>query len=139
VAACRVSAVLANERASCFVPGDQGGTYNGNPLMIAAARSVFAIVSEPAFLDRVVAAERTCKSACWRRAWSTGSVCAGRGLLWALVLPDARASQVVEACFSRGLLLNTPRPNLLRLMPSLRVSDAEIDEMVAILERALRN
>jgi acetylornithine/N-succinyldiaminopimelate aminotransferase len=63
----------------------------------------------------------------------------GRGLLWALVLPDARASQLVEACFSGGLLLNAPRPNLLRLMPSLRVSDAELDEMVAILERALRS
>jgi len=134
-----VSAVLANERASCFVPGDQGGTYNGNPLMIAAARSVFAIVSEPAFLDRVVAAGAHLQERLLAACLEHGLGLRGRGLLWALVLPDARASQVVEACFSRGLLLNTPRPNLLRLMPSLRVSDAEIDEMVAILERALRN
>ena len=133
-----VSAVLANARASCFVPGDQGGTYNGNPLMIAAERSVFAVVSEPAFLARVLAAGAHLQERLAPACAEHGLGLRGRGLLWALVLPDARASQVVEACFSGGLLLNAPRPNLLRLMPSLRVSDAEIDEMVAILERALR-
>jgi len=134
-----VSAVLANQRASCFVPGDQGGTYNGNPLMMAAARSVFAVVSNSAFLARVRAAgarlEERLSSICAQGGFGLR----GRGLLWALVLPDARAEQVVEACFSGGLLLNAPRPNLLRLMPSLRVSDAEIDEMASIVERVLQN
>jgi acetylornithine/N-succinyldiaminopimelate aminotransferase len=134
-----VSAVLANERASCFVPGDQGGTYNGNPLMLAAARSVFKVVSQPAFLARVCAAGlhlQACLSPVCREH---GLAMRGRGLLWALVLPDARAERVVEVCFSRGLLINAPRPNLLRLMPSLRVSDAEIEELVAILQCALRS
>ena len=134
-----VSAVLANERASCFVPGDQGGTYNGNPLMVAAARCVFAIVSEPAFLARVRAAGAYLEAQLSAVCREHGLSLRGRGLLWALVLPDARAENVVNACFSGGLLLNAPRPNLLRLMPSLRVSDAEIEEMTAILRRALRN
>jgi acetylornithine/N-succinyldiaminopimelate aminotransferase len=134
-----ISAVLANERASCFVPGDQGGTYNGNPLMIAAARAVFAVVSEPAFLARVRAAGAYLQERLSATCREHGLGLRGRGLVWALVLPDARAEHVVEACFSSGLLINAPRPNLLRLMPSLRVSDAEIEELVAILQCALRS
>jgi acetylornithine/N-succinyldiaminopimelate aminotransferase len=131
--------VLANRRASCFVAGDQGGTYNGNPLMVAVAKRVFDVVSRPAFLARVRAAgsylERRLSGACARH----GLALRGRGLLWALVLPRDTAERVVEACFDAGLLLNAPRPHLLRLMPSLRVSDEEIDEMAVILEQVLRD
>jgi acetylornithine/N-succinyldiaminopimelate aminotransferase len=132
-----ISALLANERASCFVPGDQGGTYNGNPLMTAVARRVLSIVGSEPFLEQVRRSgrylEQRLASVCARH----GLGLRGRGLLWALVLPEARAEQVVRACFARGLLVNAPRPQLLRLMPSLRVSAAEIDEMAELLEQAL--
>jgi acetylornithine/N-succinyldiaminopimelate aminotransferase len=132
-----ISAVLANERASCFVPGDQGGTFAGNPLLTAVARRVLSLVAAPEFLARVRVAgrhlEQRLKELCDQRGFGLR----GRGLLWALVLPDERAEGVVQTCFTRGLLLNAPRPNLLRLMPSLRVTLAEIDEMVNLLEQAL--
>jgi acetylornithine/N-succinyldiaminopimelate aminotransferase len=51
-----LSAVLANARASCFEPGDQGGTFNGNPFGAAVALQVLAIVSQPAFLNELNAA-----------------------------------------------------------------------------------
>ncbi len=133
-----VSAVLASERASCFVPGDQGGTYNGNPLMVAVARAVFGVVSEPAFLQRVRAAGAELQELLSPVCVEHGASLRGRGLLWALVLPEARAERVVANSFERGLLLNAPRPNLLRLMPSLRVSNEEIAEMVEVLQHALR-
>jgi len=132
-----ISAVLANARASCFVPGDQGGTYNGNPLMVAVARRVFEVVSRPAFLERVRVAGRVLERRLTEISVAYGASVRGRGLLWALVLPRDVAPQVVETCFAAGLLINAPRPNLLRLMPSLRVSDDEIDEMAALLSRAL--
>ena len=62
----------------------------------------------------------------------------GRGLLWALILPEHNAEAIVARCFADGLLINAPRPNLLRLMPSLRVSEAEIDEFTRVLAGALR-
>ncbi|MEO7034048.1 MAG: acetylornithine transaminase [Polyangiaceae bacterium] len=133
-----VSAVLANTRANCFAPGDQGGTYNGNPLMVAVAQSVFTVVSEPAFLARVRASAEYLRERLSELCKEYALTVRGRGLLLALVFPDARAERLVQACFSRGLLLNAPRPNLLRLMPSLRVSTSEIDEMVSTLEQALR-
>ena len=134
-----ISAVLANERASCFVPGDQGGTYNGNPLMVAVARSVFEVVSRPEFLATVRARGRYLERRLASLGAARGIGLRGRGLLWALVLPEPTAEAIVARCFANGLLLNAPRPNLLRLMPSLRVSEAEIDELVfglaAVLDR----
>ncbi len=132
-----ISAVLANARANVFEPGDQGGTYNGNPLMTAVACRVLDTVSTESFLAHV-------RQMGEYLAASLSGLCAkydahvrGRGLLQAIVLPDARAERVVKTCFELGLLLNAPRPNLLRLMPQLRVSAAEIDEMCALLARAL--
>src|SRR5258708_15989305 len=45
-----LAALLATEHASCFEHGDQGGTFNGNPLMCAAGLAVLEHVSQPAFL-----------------------------------------------------------------------------------------
>jgi acetylornithine/N-succinyldiaminopimelate aminotransferase len=128
-----ISAVLANQRASCFVPGDQGGTYNGNPLMVAVARSVFATVSQVEFLSTVRARARYLEERLAPLCTEHGFGLRGRGLLWALVLPEPNAEAIVARCFAEGLLINAPRPNLLRLMPSLRVSEAEIDEFVGFL------
>jgi acetylornithine/N-succinyldiaminopimelate aminotransferase len=132
-----ISAVLANERASCFVPGDQGGTYNGNPLMVAVARSVFEVVSKAEFLDTVRTRGRYLEQRLAPLCAKHGVGLRGRGLLWALVLREPSAEAIAARCLADGLLINAPRPNLLRLMPSLRVSEEEIDELVGCLERAL--
>ena len=47
-----LAALLATEQASCFEHGDQGGTFNGNPLMCAAGLAVLEQVAAPAFLKR---------------------------------------------------------------------------------------
>ncbi len=132
-----ISAVLCGARANCFVPGDQGGTYNGNPLMVAVASRIFGIVSSEVFLSRVRTAGDYLQRRLARLCQRYGLTRRGRGLLWALVLPSDEAERIVQACFADGLLVNAARPNVLRLMPSLRVSESEIDDAIAVLERAL--
>jgi acetylornithine/N-succinyldiaminopimelate aminotransferase len=64
----------------------------------------------------------------------------GVGLLRALVLPHDRADAVVTAARELapvGLLLNAPRPSILRLMPALNIGAEEIDEALGLLSRAL--
>ena len=61
----------------------------------------------------------------------------GRGLLLALDLGRDIASEVADAAMARGLLVNAPRPDSLRFMPSLTVSDDEIDRMIDILDGVL--
>ena len=48
-----LAALVASEAVSCFEPGDQGGTFNGNPLMAAVGCAVMEIVNQPTFLATV--------------------------------------------------------------------------------------
>jgi acetylornithine/N-succinyldiaminopimelate aminotransferase len=135
-----LSALLANRRADCFEPGDQGGTYCGNPLMAAVGCAVLDVVSGPGFL--AVVRERAAQMAAvlGRHAQRIGGVVRGAGLLQALVLAQPVAARVVEAARSlapEGLLINAARPDALRLMPALNVTAEEIALMDALLGRAL--
>jgi len=133
-----LSAVLANERASCFEYGDQGGTYNGNPLVTAVGKAILDIICAPSFLAGVRQREAALVAGLECLATTYGFLeIRGKGLLYAVRLPQSRAVEVVEAAFALGLIINAPRPDLLRFMPSLRVSLGEIEEFLEILAQAL--
>jgi acetylornithine/succinyldiaminopimelate/putrescine aminotransferase len=61
----------------------------------------------------------------------------GLGLLLAAELVEGRAGKVATECLDRGLVLNAVTATALRMEPPLLVSEAEIDEGVAILAGAL--
>jgi acetylornithine/N-succinyldiaminopimelate aminotransferase len=65
----------------------------------------------------------------------------GEGLLRALMLSSDIGGKLVELARDRGpegLLINSPRPNLLRFMPALNVTDDEIHQMCKILRELLK-
>jgi acetylornithine/N-succinyldiaminopimelate aminotransferase len=133
-----LAALLAKEAVCCFEHGDQGGTYNGNPLMTAVGNAVLDALLAPGFLEAVSArgaqlAEGLRKLAARHRL---GEV-RGRGLLVALDLGREVAPRIVDAAREAGLLLNSPRPASLRFMPALTVSAAEIETMLAMLDGLL--
>ncbi|UZE47042.1 acetylornithine transaminase [Rhodopseudomonas sp. P2A-2r] len=133
-----LGALLATNHAAVFEHGDQGGTFNGNPLMCAAGLAVLTHIAEPAFLKSVrdhglfLADELQRISA----RHGLGGV-RGSGLLLALDLKRPIAAAVVAAALEDGLLLNAPRPDALRLMPALNVTRAEISQMIAMLDAIL--
>lgn len=137
-----LSALLCKERFNCFEPGDQGGTYCGNPLMAAAGLAVLNEVCRDDFLEDVRRRGQHLARGLQqivRDHHLPGE--RGAGLLRALVLPIDLAEQVVTAARNLepiGLLLNAPRPNLLRLMPALTISETEIDEALGMLRTVLR-
>ena len=126
-----LAALVASARASCFEPGDQGGTFNGNPLMAAVGCAVVETVGRPEFLATVrdTGAYLEKRLAALSAETGHGEV-RGRGLLLALALKQGDAGKIVEGALDRGLLINAPRPDTLRFMPALTVSRAEIDEMI---------
>ena len=134
-----LAALLAREEVCCFEPGDQGGTMNGNPLMTAVGLAVLRTIADPDF--RAAAAEVAEHLEAGLRALARRLGCPGvrgSGHLLALRLSRPAGPLVVDACRARGLLLNSPRPELLRLMPPLTVSREEVDAMLAMLEPAIR-
>lgn len=133
-----LAALVARDAVCCFEPGDQGGTFNGNPLMTAAGCAVLQALLAPGFLDEVVRKGVHLRSRLQQLAakHALGEV-RGAGLLLALELGSDRGAQLVERARERGLLLNSPRPGVLRFMPALNVADAEIDSMVEQLDALL--
>ena len=136
-----LAALLAREAICCFVPGDQGGTYNGNPLMTAVGVAVMQHMLAPGFLAEVTAKGQILSQCLLELSAKHGLAGErGSGLLRALILDDERGPEIVQKALALtpcGLLLNSPRPNLLRFMPALNVSVAEIDQMIGLLDGLL--
>ena len=136
-----LAALLAREAICCFVPGDQGGTYNGNPLMTAVGVAVMQRMLSPGFLADVTSRGQYLSQRLLDLSARQGLAGErGSGLLRALILDDERGPEIVQKALALGpvgLLLNSPRPNLLRFMPALNVSVAEIDQMIGLLDGLL--
>ena len=132
-----LAALLANDRASCFEYGDQGGTYNGNPLMMAVGIAITEAVAEADFLAAVEKKGARLRSELEKLSGVT--TVRGKGLLNAIVLDEPRAKAVRDGCFERGLIVNAARPDVLRFMPSLRVGEDEIELCLELLRHELEN
>jgi acetylornithine/N-succinyldiaminopimelate aminotransferase len=136
-----LAALLCKEHAACFEPGDQGGTYTGNPLMTAVGVAVFDELTKPGFLKSVADKGVYMSKELLKLSDKYGlDGERGEGLLRALKLGKPIGPQIVETARDlspTGLLLNSPRPDLLRFMPALNVTTKEIDQMIALLSMVL--
>ncbi len=118
---------------SSLTPGDHGTTYGGNPLCCAAVEAsidimnknnVLANVNEltpylESKLDDIVA---TCDKAMSHR---------GKGFMQGVVLDESiKVGDVVKECLSRGLVVLSAGGNVLRLLPPLVISKADIDKAI---------
>ncbi len=123
------------EVAAAFVPGDHGTTYGGQPLATAAARATLAVMEAEDVPARAAAAGARLAAGLGRLP---GVVAVrGLGLLLAAELAGADARRVTDDALDRGLVVNAVTPSAIRLAPPLLVSDAEIDEALAILGEVL--
>jgi acetylornithine/N-succinyldiaminopimelate aminotransferase len=137
-----LAALLCTDEVACFVPGDQGGTYNGNALMTAVGISVIDQLLAPGFLQSVITKGELLQSELLKLSSEFGLQGErGKGLLRALMLGKDIGGKLVDLARDlepEGLLINSPRPDLLRFMPALTVSNDEIRQMCAILRMLLK-
>ncbi|OGU16386.1 MAG: acetylornithine transaminase [Geobacteraceae bacterium GWC2_53_11] len=133
-----LAALLAREEVCCFEPGDQGGTYNGNPLMAAVGCAVLEELLKPGFIEHVreMGSLLRDKLEALSRKHHLGEV-RGAGLLLALTLPEANGDTLVVQARDKGLIINAARPDTLRFMPALNVSREEIEMCCEILDEVL--
>lgn len=133
-----LAALLARQEVCVFSHGDQGGTYNGNPLMAAVGVAVFDALAAPGFMESVNARAKQLSEGLLALSAKYGMKGErGMGLLRALVMDRDDGPAIVEAARNlspNGLLLNAPRGNLLRFMPALNVTAEEIDTMLTQLD-----
>jgi acetylornithine/N-succinyldiaminopimelate aminotransferase len=135
-----LAAVATRLEAACFDVGEHGGTFSGNPIAAQCGLSVLRVISQPAFLAGVLEAGAAVEAQLSELAGRYPEIIShvrGAGLLWALTLQLPVANRLAQDCMDRGLLINAAQPDVLRLMPSLRLSAGETAMMGERLDSAL--
>ena len=132
-----LGACLATDRAAAgMTPGTHGSTYGGNPLAMAVGNAVLDVVLEPGFLDRVDRIARLL----WHRLVDlvtrhpgVFAEVRGAGLMLGLrcVPPNG---EIIAELRDRGLLTVPAADNVVRVLPPLIITEAEVDEALSILE-----
>jgi acetylornithine/N-succinyldiaminopimelate aminotransferase len=134
-----IGALLAKNASAVFEIGDHGSTYGGNPLASAAAFATLKFILDndvPAKV-RQVGQYFTGKLEKLKSKFDFIVEVRGRGLLQAMEFNKEIADSLVMACLERGLLVNGVKPNALRFMPPLIISEEEVDQAKEILQQAL--
>lgn len=135
-----IGAMLARDAiAGHLVPGDHGTTFGANPIATAAAvATVRTIIDEHLSEQAARASEKlVTRLRSLEDRFPVVNEVRGRGLLLAVGLDRDCAAEIVAACRGRGLLVNNVRPNAIRLMPPLNVTDDEIDRACDIIEASV--
>ena len=134
-----IGAVLATtEAAKGMTPGTHGSTFGGNPLAVAAGNAVIDEVTKPGFLDSVRKMALLFRQRLAEIKDRHPTVIAevrGDGLLIGLksVVPNG---ELADACRAEKLLSVLAGDNVMRLVPPLIVTEAEVTEAMARLDRA---
>ena len=132
-----IGALLAKERASVFVPGDHGSTFGGNPLVCAVGMATLKFIIDNGIPAKVKKLGQYFVAGLENLKAKFGFITEirGRGLLLAMGLTDNIAEDLVLACLKEGLLVNPVKPNALRFMPPLIITEKDIDEALSILDK----
>jgi acetylornithine/N-succinyldiaminopimelate aminotransferase len=124
--------------AAALKPGDHATTFGGGPLVASVALDVVRTIADDAFLEDVRRKGEWLGARLGRLAALRPRVreVRGRGLLWGLELSEP-AAPFVAAARERGLLVLTAGPQVIRLIPPLVITVADLERGVAILEEVL--
>ena len=133
-----LAALLTKEKFNIFEIGDQGGTYSGQPLAMAVGLAVMNEIIEKKLSENAEkqGAYILNKLNGIAKRFNLTKI-RGRGLLIGFDLPTDKGSEVVGECLKKGLLINSPQPSMIRLMPPLIVTPQDIDDMVDICSKVL--
>lgn len=132
-----LSAMLTKEKFDLFEAGDQGGTYGGAPLAMAAGHAVVQEIIRSGLVENAenMGNYLTEKLQQLSQAYPITGI-RGKGLMLAFDVPEDSAAALAACCLELGLLVNAPKPSTIRLTPPLVVNQQEIDDMLVLLKQA---
>ena len=130
-----IGAVVAGPKAAhIFQPGNHGTTFGGNPLAMRAGVETIRIMEEDQLLDHVTKVGAYLHAALHRELDGVKGVkqIRGQGLMIGIDL-DRSCGPLMQRALDAGLLLSVTADSVVRLVPPLIITEAEADEVVAIL------
>ncbi len=125
--------------AAALKPGSHATTYGANPLVVAAAIAMLETIEQENLLERV---QRTSayildKARSLQQQFGFIEQVRGRGLMIAIELSLPGAA-IVASALERGLRINCTQETVLRMLPAMTITTAEVDEAFDMLTGALR-
>ncbi len=123
---------------SSLVAGDHGTTYGGNPLCCAAAAKVLEIMER----DDIPGKAAKAGEYLWKKLDEVAAAYPGikehrgRGLMQGLVF-DKPVNPIINTALSKGLILINAGSDIIRFVPSLIITEEDIDKMTEILKAAI--
>ena len=127
-----VGACLAGGRAAgLFGPGNHGSTFGGNPLAMRAAKTTLDVLERDQLLDNADKMGRAIRDGLCARIGEFPEVVdiRGRGLMIGIEL-DRPCGELVGLARDAGLLINVTADSVVRLLPSLNISQADVETLV---------
>ncbi len=135
-----IGAFLAKEAACVFKPGEHGSTFGGNPLVCAAGYAVLSYIIDNHIPEHVQKVGSYLYNGLQDLAGKYAAITGvrGKGLLLAVGLKVEIAGDLVLGCMDRGLLVNNVKPDALRLIPPLVVTEKDIRKALDILDKVFK-
>ena len=130
-----VGACLAGGRAAgLFGPGNHGSTFGGNPLAMRAAKTTLDVLERDQLLENADRMGRAIRDGLRSRIGECPEVVdiRGRGLMIGIEL-DRPCGELVGLARDAGLLINVTADSVVRLLPPLNITQADVDTLVARL------
>lgn len=127
-----MGAIAIHESLGGFTPASHGSTFGGNPLACAAGRAALKALIDDDLPAHAARKGQYIMEYLNERQLSKVREVRGRGLLIGIELKE-RVQPTLVALMERGVLALPAGPNVLRLLPPLVISDAEIDQALAII------
>ena len=126
--------LTAGQATGVFKPGNHGSTFGGNPLACVAALTTIAVMEADGLLARASHVGERIRAALVSAFNGVNDVVEirGQGLMIGVEL-DRPCGDLVKLALAGGLLINVTAENVIRLLPPLVITDAEADELVAVL------
>ncbi len=119
-----------------LAPGDHGTTYGGNPFVCAAVSKVFDLYEKEQIVDHVqkVGAYLEEKLNALVDKYDFLKERRGKGLIQGLEVEGRPVGEIVNRALEHGLIIITAGSNVLRFVPPLVITNADVDEMIKKLE-----
>ena len=135
-----VGAFVLNKKTAenSLVPGDHGTTYGGNPFACAAVSKVFDLFESEKITEHVkeVSAYLEKKLDALTEKYDFLTARRGKGLMQGLVVSSRPVGEIVTKAIENGLLVISAGSDVLRLVPPLVITEADVDAMIEKLEKS---
>lgn len=137
-----VGAFVLNEKvaANSLVPGDHGTTYGGNPLACTAVSTVFDLFEQEKIVEHVrkISPYLEEKLDALVEKYDFLELRRGKGLMQGLVVKGRPVGEIVTRAIGHGLLVISAGTDVIRMVPPLVITEADVDEMIEKLEKSFQ-